>query len=518
MPWYAADILKLLCVVWLSASISVVIFWRKGRLAGIWQTALAAGLILRVCAIDFDPFLHNWDERFHALVARNMVNFPFKPMLRVDPVLPYVIKDWCCNHVWVHKQPLFMWQMALSMKILGVSVWAMRLPSAIMGAVALFFVRDIARFWANDERVGGAAAFLMAFSYFNIELATGRLALDHNDLAFTFYVTASIWAFVKYQQGFAFKWAIWTGILVGCAVLNKWLPGFLVYTGWGVALLMDKERRQSRLAWGHLAGSVAAAFAVFLPWQWYIRAFFPEESQASYAFNWRHVFEALDGHGGSSFYHIAHLPELYNSVLLGFAAVGLIIVLLNKDIKISRSLIFLVPVLVLFLFFSVLVQTKMPAFTYPVSAIFFALMGIGLVKISDYLSGLDAWWQQWSYPLVLSVAALMGLRGSDLMAYRQADNPERNAQFERAEQYRSVPDDITNNHLIFNCTLHGDVEMMFYKKCNAYHAYPDSAAVQDLQKKGYKLAFFIQREGQIVPTYIKPPMDTNFLIIDKKLQ
>lgn len=35
---------------------------------GLWSIVLM-GLILRVIAIFLDPFLHPWDERFHALVG-----------------------------------------------------------------------------------------------------------------------------------------------------------------------------------------------------------------------------------------------------------------------------------------------------------------------------------------------------------------------------------------------------------------------------------------------------------------
>ncbi len=38
--------------------------------------------------------LHDWDERYHALVAKNMIEQPFKPMLYKNPVLPYDYKDW----------------------------------------------------------------------------------------------------------------------------------------------------------------------------------------------------------------------------------------------------------------------------------------------------------------------------------------------------------------------------------------------------------------------------------------
>src|SRR5215203_5533899 len=95
------------------------------------------GFFLRFYISWKEPFLHDWDERFHALVARNLMDHPFKPMLRKNPIDNYDPNSWCCNHIWLHKQPLFMWQMALSMKIFGTSVLSMRLPSIIMGSLMI---------------------------------------------------------------------------------------------------------------------------------------------------------------------------------------------------------------------------------------------------------------------------------------------------------------------------------------------------------------------------------------------
>lgn len=50
-------------------------------------TLLAFGL--RCYMATLDPFLHTWDEQFHALVARNMMDNPFVPTLRKGQLLPY---------------------------------------------------------------------------------------------------------------------------------------------------------------------------------------------------------------------------------------------------------------------------------------------------------------------------------------------------------------------------------------------------------------------------------------------
>ncbi len=64
------------------------------------------GLLFRLLITGADNFLHPWDERFHALVARNIMNDPFTPKLRANPVTNnFDINRWCCNEIWLLNNP-----------------------------------------------------------------------------------------------------------------------------------------------------------------------------------------------------------------------------------------------------------------------------------------------------------------------------------------------------------------------------------------------------------------------------
>ena len=106
-------------------------------------------------------------------------------MLYVNPVLDYDYKLWCCNHIWLNKQPLFLWQMALSMKVFGINEFGLRFPSALLGAIQVLLVYRIGSI-ALSRRVGYIAAFLFALNHFNLELTSGSFGRDHNDLVFAF--------------------------------------------------------------------------------------------------------------------------------------------------------------------------------------------------------------------------------------------------------------------------------------------------------------------------------------------
>ena len=158
-----------------------------------------SAIILRFSFIQFDSFLHIWDERFHALVARNLIDNPLKPTLYQNPLLPYNPDIWITNHIWLHKPPLFLWQIALSIKLFGINEFAIRFPSALMSILMLFFLWQIGKIALNKHIAFYALLLYIPSSYF-LELTTGFFPTDHNDIAFIFYVTASIWGWVRYNQ------------------------------------------------------------------------------------------------------------------------------------------------------------------------------------------------------------------------------------------------------------------------------------------------------------------------------
>src|SRR5690606_2197726 len=74
---------------------------------GILLLCVGSGLLAYFMA-SLDPFLNLWDEQQHALVAKHMADRPFYPTLYDRPLIGYDYKMWIANHVWIHKQPLFL--------------------------------------------------------------------------------------------------------------------------------------------------------------------------------------------------------------------------------------------------------------------------------------------------------------------------------------------------------------------------------------------------------------------------
>lgn len=287
-----------------------ILFFQKGKRRVSLGLLFLGAVGLGFFTANLDHFLILWDEQYHALVAKNLSFDPLKPMLYSNPLLAYDYKDWTGNHVWLHKQPLFLWQMALSLKLFGYNALAVRLPSIILHALAVIFTYRIGKIVAN-ERIGYYGALFFALAYYPLELVAGNGTTDHNDISFLFYVTASLWAWFEYQHTKNKYYLVLIGLFAGCAVLVKWLVGLLIYAVWMVTIgINDKQNWFKRKSYKPMLGAFLISLLVFLPWQIYILIYFPLEANYEFAYNTKHFFEPIENHGGSMWFHIKVLNNI----------------------------------------------------------------------------------------------------------------------------------------------------------------------------------------------------------------
>lgn len=477
--------------------------WYRHRLAWAVGLLMGSALLLRLLMASLDPFLHDWDERFHAVVAKNMLLHPLAPMLHAA-LLPYDYKSWCCNHIWLHKQPLFMWQMALSMKLLGVNEVALRLPSALLGSLVLYPVYRLGQLLLGAD-TGYVAALLAAFAFYQLEQTSGVVGMDHNDVAFAAYVTASIWAYYEYRSSVRpWRWLVLVGMFAGAAVLCKWLVGLVVYAGWGVAILQSAPRRWAE--YGRLAASLAVATAIALPWQLYSAWRFPLESAYERAYNTRHFLEPLEGHDYPWYYHFAMLPTHYGA-LLALMALG--VGLLWRRGQLGRIIPVLAIVVVVYVFFTV-AATRMYSYTYVVSAL---LLLLAAVPLADALHWLRARGGRLSR---LGVAAAVGLvlavdaRPWTIVGYHYGDTlgvvsgapAERATRLANANLYRHLDAEIPPGYLVFNAQGSDELQAQFYSRHPVYGWWPSEAVLKGLLANGWHVAYFPAHHDQVPPDYL----------------
>lgn len=485
---------------------SFIAYFKGRNQLALWLL-IFGGLCLRLTLISFDQYLHQWDERFHALVAKNMMSNPFKPMLISDPVLEYNYKHWWNNHIWVHKQPLFLWQIAISLKIFGISEFAVRIPSALMGTALIYFVYHIAMYWSKNEKVAYLAALLSALSFFQLGLTVGNINLDHNDLSFLFYITVSIWAWTKYLQKINLQWSITVGFFIGCAILIKWLTACVIFGGWGLYILLNQSHRKSFISYLHILFAIATAALIVVPWQIYIMHEFPLEAAYSYELNRLHITKALDGHSGSNWYHLRIFRTNYRYYLGGFMLLGITISLFKRTRPIrSLSIVFLSMIVVVYGFFSIIVATKMPAFTFMISSLVYLYMALGIIVLLERflnqisISGVVKRFCEVVFFVVISFSIL---RPVEIIDFRT--NPDKTTlqQIEHTEIFKSIDQKWIDEYIIFNCLPFEQFELMFYRGGIAYAGFPTKQELQTLKKKGYKIAWFPPWDNEKIPDYME---------------
>jgi 4-amino-4-deoxy-L-arabinose transferase-like glycosyltransferase len=481
-----------------------------------------SGLFICAAMAMLDPFLNNWDEQFHALVAKNLLLHPLTPTLYEHPLIAYNPNSWISNHVWLHKQPLFLWQIALSIKLFGCNEFAVRIPSIIMVSILPLLIYRIGKI-SLSERIGYYAALLFCSAYYVHEMVTGFPPSDHNDVAFLFYITASCWAWVEYEYSQKKYWLLLIGIFCGAAVLVKWLTGLLVFSGWGLTILLNKKRRQSFNSYKAITISFITALVVFLPWQIYISYAFPIESSYEYGLNAKHFFTVVEDHGGDAFYYFDNLRTTFGGGQLVPFLILFSFLFFYRNINNSIfKIAFFTFIISVYLFFSV-AATKMSGFCYIVSPFIFLSLATCIENALTYLNNklVKKIVFQRSFTILFLILIvwfnldLYKIAYKHTMLIRPDDNDKRIEKLNDAVFIHSLESKLpSTDFVIFNCKAQKNIGIMFYTNLIAYDQplnYNDYVMLQNKKIKlavidNGKLSNFIINDSSIVK--IKAPDNT----------
>lgn len=380
---------KLFAGIFILMLICSIVFERKGKHTFSILLLTVGGFFVYLAAAYLFPYLNLWDEQYHALVAKNCMHNPFMPVLYDKTIVPsndYTV--WITSHIWLHKQPLFLWQMALSFKIFGISEVSARIPSTILCTLMIPICYRIAHLLSQNRTTAYFTALCAACSWTLIRLTSGFTSTDHNDVCFVFYITASAWAFCEYIHHDRQNrlWIALIGVFAGASILTKWMTGFLVYLIWSVYLLSEYKFHLKEWKIQHILIALGITLLLVLPWQLYILHQFPDVAQRELAYNAKHFSQVIEGHGGSAWFYFIILPMQYfgkgnyNTIdhfvwnfhsILAYVilAAGLCIMFLRLN-KTSHRITIGTVMAFVYLFFTV-AQTKMITFTFIICFIWF---------------------------------------------------------------------------------------------------------------------------------------------------
>jgi 4-amino-4-deoxy-L-arabinose transferase-like glycosyltransferase len=445
-----------------------------------------SGCILRLF-VGSDAFLNPWDERYHALVARNLLAHPFIPTLYDTPIFAFDYRSWSSNHIWVHKPPLTLWLIAASLRLCGISEVAVRLPSIVLSSLGTLLTYGIARHFFR-EKTALLAAFFYAINGLLLEMAGGRVPTDHVETLFVFFVELGVLAAVWYVQRPSAARLALVGAVTGCAVLTKSLPALVILA---VLFVLLGQRDSWRKALGPCALALAVAGAVAVPWQIYVNHAFPREAAWENYFNiYRHVREPLEGHHGTVAYHLLMMPQIFGE---GIYLPLLLVLHAITTRRLERPLYALVTWVALpYLFFSA-VATKMPGYIMMSAPAIFMLLAHQCGDILEQSRG-----TRLRVPALIMVALLIVLPVRYCM--ERAKPFSRNDRDPRwAQELRALPQKLRPGRAaLFN--VQHEIEAMFYAPVTAYRFVPTRAQVAEARRQGFRVYVY---DSPAVPSELR---------------
>ncbi|MGV9707122.1 ArnT family glycosyltransferase [Streptomyces sp. NPDC003483] len=127
------------------------------------------------------------------------------------------------NAITVDKPPASLWPMALSVRIFGLSSWAILVPEVLMGVatVGVLYAAVRRRFSPAAGLIAGAVCALTP-------VAALMFRFDNPDAMLALLMTVTVYCVIRGLEDGRTKWLVRAGVAVGLAFLAKTLQAFLI--------------------------------------------------------------------------------------------------------------------------------------------------------------------------------------------------------------------------------------------------------------------------------------------------
>jgi 4-amino-4-deoxy-L-arabinose transferase len=286
----------------------------KRALPFVLVLILSGGFLLRLRAANH-PYISQWDEAYHALVAKNLMAHPLEPTLYEEKVLPADDRNWTTARVWLHKPPLPLWLMSAGIAVFGENELSFRLPAVLLDTLAILLVYLLAlEFFGRSSRwTGLAAAALYAVNPLMIRLVSGRIPDDTPHVVNIFFITLTALLFAVAARRNGRVWAAAAGLSLGLGTLCMSAVALL---GLAASLPLVLALRGVRGAIRLLCVAVFPFAAAALPWPLYCMARWPELWRHESVLQTDHLFASLDGHAHAWWWYLKILPVQYGGSAL----------------------------------------------------------------------------------------------------------------------------------------------------------------------------------------------------------
>lgn len=171
------------------------------------------------------------------------------------------------NAITVDKPPATLWPMALSVRVFGLSSWAILFPQVLMGAATAGVL------YASVRRRFSAAAGLITMAVFALTpVAALMFRFNNPDALLALLMTVTVYCVLRAMEDGRTKWLVWAGAAVGLAFLSKTLQAFLILPPlavlYAVFAPVSVRRRFGQLGLSALAMLVAGGWWVAIVELW----------------------------------------------------------------------------------------------------------------------------------------------------------------------------------------------------------------------------------------------------------
>src|SRR6476661_9978464 len=153
------------------------------------------------------------------------------------------------SSITVDKPPASLWVMALSVRVLGLSSFAVLLPQALMGVATVGVVHTTVK-----KQFGAAAGLIAGAVVALTPVAALMFTFNNPDALLTLLMALGAWATMKAIAQASPKWMMIVGVFIGLGFLTKTLQVLLVVPFFGLAyLIADPTTLRKRIVHSLLA-------------------------------------------------------------------------------------------------------------------------------------------------------------------------------------------------------------------------------------------------------------------------
>ena len=163
------------------------------------------------------------------------------------------------NAITVDKPPASLWPMALSVRLLGLSSFAILLPQVLMGVGTVAVVHASVR-----RSFGHGAALLAGAALALTPVAVLMFRFNNPDALLTLLMALAVWATLRAVEAGSVRWITLAGVFVGFGFLTKSLQVLLVVPAAALVWMLFADTSLRRRLVGGLAST--GAFLVSAGW------------------------------------------------------------------------------------------------------------------------------------------------------------------------------------------------------------------------------------------------------------